>query len=133
MSKAKLRLSCGILLLAPVFAIWAAPVIREHLNEQPVPWLRKAVLAHFGVGVFLIAAPFIVEFLTGRQRSQREPTGVDVDLVLLKMGVAGSAVVSWGAAILFGYGETTEYLLVSAVLSFAIGTFWAWRLRYVLR
>lgn len=133
MSKAKLRLGFGILLLAPVFAIWAAPVIRETLlNEQPVLWLRKAVLAHFGVGVFLVAAPFVVEFLTGRQRSQLEPI-VDIDLLLLLMGVSGSAVVSWGAAILFGYGETKEYLLVSVVLSFAIGTYWTWRLRYVLR
>jgi hypothetical protein len=134
MSKAKLRLSCGVLLLAPVLAIWAAPVFREALlNEQPVQWLRNAVLAHFGVGVFLVAAPFIVEFLTRQQRGQLKSMGVDIDLTLLLMGVGGASVVSWGAAILFGYGETTEYLLGSAVLSFVIGTFWAWRLRYVLR
>ena len=133
MGKISLRLQCSLLFAAPVLAIWAAPVIRDLVNEPPVEWLRKAMFVHLSLSVFLVVAPFLVEFLTRRQYDRIEPMAVDLDLTLLLMGLGGVAFVSWGAAILFGFGESTEYLFGCVAFSFAIGTYWGWRLRHALR
>ena len=134
MGKVGLRIQCSVLFAAPVLAMWAAPVIQEaHGGRPAAPWLPKATLVHFLVAGCLFCAPFAVHFLLRKQRTQIEARGIDVNRLLLLMGLGGSASVSWFAAILFGFGESSEYLLGWLALSFAIGTFWGWRLRYVLR
>lgn len=129
-----LRVQCSVLFAAPVLAMWAAPVIQEAYGGRPVAqWLPRVTLVHFLVSVFLFVAPFAVQFLLRKQRSQIETLGIDLNRLLLFMGLGGSASVSWFAAFLFGFGESTEYLMGWVALSFAIGTFWGWRLRHVLR
>jgi hypothetical protein len=81
----------------------------------------------------LFAAPFIVQFLSCRQRGQFEAVGVDVDQLLLLMGTGGSAGVAVFALFLFAFGRTYEELYGWAALSFGIGLFWFWRLRRVLK
>jgi hypothetical protein len=133
MSKAEVRLICVIMLLTPPLTIWWAPVFREALfGELPVLWLPTAALVHFGVAVFFFAAPFIVQFLSRRQRSHFEAIGVDIDQLLLLMGIGGSAGVVVIALFLFAFGGTIDDLFGWAALSFGIGLFWFWRLRHVL-
>jgi hypothetical protein len=134
MRKIGVRVQCSGLFAAPVLAMWAAPVIQEaHGDRQPPQWLPVATLAHLLMAGFLFVAPFAVQFLLRGQHSQIEGSGIDLNRLLLLMGLGGSATVSWVAAILVGFGETTEFLMGWTALSFAVGVFWGWRLRHVLR
>ena len=134
MGKIGLRVQCSVLFASPVLAMWAAPVIQEaHVGRPAAQWLPRATLVHFLMAVFLFVAPFAVHFLLRKQHGQIEALGIDVNRLLLLMGLGGSASVSWCAAFLFGFGESTEYLLGWVALSYVIGTFWGWRLRHVLR
>jgi hypothetical protein len=129
-SKTGVRVCRAVLLPSPFLAIWASPVIREAFrNLHPVHWLPIATLIHVAVAIFLFAAPFIIfRLLTPAQRIQIEELGIDMDQMLLMMGIAGSAAVAWFACMLFGLGGTIEYLYGWAAVSIGIEVFWCWRL-----
>jgi hypothetical protein len=117
-----------------VAAVEAAPFVVEvrRQNPQEAGWGAAVNLLLPVLALFLVVAPFIVEFLLGRSR-QPLPSGMDVSQLLLLTGVGGSSAVSFVGLlrVFFGHGTTTEVYGWAAV-SVAGMVFYAWRFRRAL-
>jgi hypothetical protein len=104
-----------------------------HRNGQPVQWLPLAHLAHVVMTLFVFSAPFMVQFLIRKQHAVLESQGINIQQLLLLMGIGGSAFGVSIALVLIGFGGTTEYLRGWAGASFVVATFWCWQSRQNLR
>jgi hypothetical protein len=105
--------------------------LSQPTSEQP--WASIARTGFGLLAVFLYTAPFVVQRLRDASWERAVP-GVDLDQLVLLMGVGGASAVAMASALVairFGGSVISPYAW--SALAFFVSAFWCWRLWHVLR
>jgi hypothetical protein len=138
MGKSKLgpRLRCVGLMIVPFTAIQVAPLLeasRPVTRSTTSPW---ANLGLFATALYVFLSPLVLQRLLRRSQQSREAferRGMDVDELLLLVGVGTAAAGSMAPVAIMSLGGDSGWFVVPwAVVCFISGTFWCWRYRHVL-
>jgi hypothetical protein len=133
MGRLGIRLQCAGLLVIPFSAVRAAPFLegtRPIANAAWAPWIGIGLMA---VGLYMLFAPLLVERPLRRSRAALELRGIDVDQLLLLLGVGGAAGASMLPLVMMALdGSSARLVLPWAAVCFIATMFWCWRFRHVL-
>ncbi len=133
-SKSLMRTRCALLLGVPIVAVYVTRLLESSRPEMEQPSTSLANIGFLAVAIFLYAAPFVVRRLLQTSRERVEALGIDVDQLVLLMGVGGPCSVTMLAVVVtMLVGGSIAYPYAWSALALLVSGFWCWRLWHVLR
>ena len=133
-SKSWMRTRCVLLFGVPIVAVYVTRLLESRRPESEQPGASLAATGFVALAIFLYVAPFVVQRLLQSSRDRVEALGIDVDQLVLTMGMAGPCTIALLAVGVTGrFGGSNIYPYAWSALAVLVSAFWCWRLRHVLR
>jgi hypothetical protein len=130
MSKGVIWLQWILLMTVPMAAVVAAPFVEARRPKADSLSVVEVLL--LALALFLLVAPFIVEFLL-RMSRQPLPQGADLPRLLLLIGVGGSSTVSFMGLLTVSLGGAFSPPVYGWIaISVVSMLFYSWRYRRAL-
>lgn len=124
---------CAVLFSTP-FVVCGAAVFAGQGRAAPWPesWLRMGRYSLAGLGLYMFAAAFLLEWAFKRSADMLRARGHDPEFLILRSAVACAVVPSVAALFVYFVGASVETVFVWSAISVLAAGFWFLRYRHVL-